>query len=153
MSLINRLYFRFRHFFSRRYPRIYYICDRHKAVIKFIVAGSTAGITDLVLLYFFHGLFRWSLIFSTSAAFIMAFLISFTLQKFWTFRNYRQDKVIGQLSVYMLNAVVGLYLNGFFMHTLVYRFAVWYILAQIIVNLALAVWNFLVYKFLVFRHK
>jgi len=37
------------------------------------------------------------------------------------------------------------------MHLLVNRYQVWYLLAQIIVNLALAVSNFLVYKFIVFK--
>jgi len=151
MNLINRLYFRFRHFFSRRYPRIYHICNRYKSVIKFIFAGGTAGVTDLVLLFLFHGVFKWGLVFSTSAAFILSFLISFTLQKFWTFRNYRQDRVVRQFFIYILNAFIGLNLNGLLMHILVNKYAVWYLLAQIIVNLAIGVWNFIVYKFLVFR--
>ncbi len=151
MSLINDLYFKFRRFFSSRWPRLYDFCNRHKSVIKFFFAGCMAGGADLVFLFILHGLFRWGLVFSTSAAFILSFLISFTLQKFWTFRNFRQDKVVGQLCLYVLNAFIGLNLNGFFMHTLVARYAVWYLLAQLIVNVVIGVWNFLVYKFLIFR--
>ncbi len=151
MPLVNSLYFKFRHFFSSRYPRLYDICNRHKAVVKFIFAGGLAGGTDLVLLYIFHGLFGLGLVFSTSAAFILSFLVSFTLQKFWTFRNFRQDKMVGQLFIYILNAFIGLNLNGFFMHTLVRKYAIWYLLAQIIVNLMIGVWNFIIYKFIVFR--
>lgn len=151
MSLVNRLYFKFRHFFSSHYPRLYHTCERRKAVIKFVFAGSTAGILDLALLYVFHGLFGWGLIFSTSAAFIVAFLLSFTLQKFWTFRNYRRDRMVHQLFIYILNSFIGLNLNGLFMHLLVNKFGVWYLLAQVIVSLTIGVWNFIVYKFIVFR--
>lgn len=151
MPAINRLYFRFRACFSSRCPRLYDFCNRHKSVIKFFFAGCMAGGTDLALLFLFHGLLKWGLVFSTSAAFILSFLVSFTLQKFWTFRNYRQDKVIGQLLFYVLNAFVCLNMNGFFMHLLVNKYKVWYLLAQIIVNLSLGFWSFMIYKFLVFR--
>jgi len=151
MLLINRLYFKFRSFFSRRHPDLYDFCNCHKSIIKFIISGGTAASTNLALLFFFHGLFKWDLIFSTSLAFALSFLVSFTLQKFWTFRNYRQDKVAGQLLIYLLNAFIGLNLNGWLMYTLVNKYAVWYLLAQIIVSLIIGFWNFLVYKFIIFK--
>jgi putative flippase GtrA len=110
-----------------------------------------AGGTDLIFLFIFHGLLHINLVLSTSVAFILSFLVSFTLQKFWTFRNYSEDKVVHQLSLYVLNAFIGLNLNGTGMHLLVNKYAVWYMLAQIIVNLVLGVWNFFVYKFIVFN--
>jgi hypothetical protein len=42
-------------------------------------------------------------------------------------------------------------LNGLGMHLLVNRFQVWYILSQVIVNLAIAFYNYAVYKFIIFR--
>jgi len=153
MPFINNLYFQFRQYFSRRLPKIYDLCERYKSFIKFFIAGCFAGGSDLVFLFIFHGLFHWGLVLSSSLAFILAFAVSFTLQKFWTFRDYSHNQVARQLSVYFINALVGLYLNGYFMHLLVNRFGVWYILSQIIVNLTLAVWNFIVYKFVVFKVK
>ncbi len=150
MSLIHDLYHRFRHYFANRFPNLYNFCEGRKSVIKFIIAGCLAGGSDLVFLFIFHGLFLWNIVLSTSSAFILAFLVSFTLQKFWTFRDY-QNKVVQQLVLYILNALLGLYLNGYFMHLLVVKYAVWYILSQIIVNLVLAFWNFVVYKFIIFK--
>lgn len=151
MSLIRQSYDKFRQYFSTHYPKLYSLCEEHKSVVKFIIAGCSAAFVDLGLLYIFHGALSFGLVISTSLAFVLAFLISFSLQKFWTFRNYRQDKVVGQLGLYILNALLGLYLNGLFMHLLVYRFQVWYLLAQVAVNLALGFWNFIIYKFIVFR--
>jgi len=78
-------------------------------------------------------------------------LISFNLQKFWTFRNYGRDRMAGQLFLYILNAVIGLNINGALMHLLVNSWSVWYLLAQVIVNLGLGAWNFLIYKFIIFK--
>jgi len=151
MSRITDWYNRFRHYFSNNYPRIYSFCEAYKSVIKFIVSGGSAGVTDLVLLFVFHDPLRMGLVISTSLAFILSFLVSFSLQKFWTFRNYGENKMLGQLMIYLANAFVGLSFNGALMHLLVNRYSVWYILAQIIVNLIIGFWNFIIYKFIIFK--
>lgn len=153
MSLLNHLYFKFRHFFSSRLPKVYFFCEKQKAIVKFFISGCFAGGTDLVFLFIFHGLFHWGIVFSTSLAFILSFLVSFTLQKFWTFRNYDHKRAIHQLLLYVVNAFIGLNINGFLMHLLVNRFGIWYILSQIAVNLFLGFCNFLIYKFIIFRHE
>ena len=151
MDFISWQYLKFRSFFARYFPALYRLCDRRKAIIKFFLAGSISGGLHLILLYVFHDFWRWSVVLSSSLAFICAFLVSFVLQKLWTFRDYRQDKLIGQLLLYFLNAVFGLTVNGLLMHLLVNRYGLWYILAQIIVNLIIAVQSFLIYKFIVFK--
>lgn len=152
MPLINDLYHKFRQFFSGHWPRLYCFCEARKSVIKFIVAGCFAGGSDLVFLFFFYGLLHWNIVISTSLAFILSFVVSFTMQKFWTFRNYNKQ-MAGQLFLYLLNAFLGLNMNGWLMHLLVNRFHIWYLLAQIAVNITLAFYNFLVYKFIIFREE
>lgn len=153
MSFINNLYFKFKNLFSLRYPRLYGVCDNRKYIIKFFFAGSSAAIVNLFFLYLFHGVFGWGLVFSTSLAFVLSFIVSFALQKFWTFRNYSQKKIPAQLSLYILNAFIGLNINGFLMHYLVNTWEIWYIFAQIAVILLLGLYNFVVYKFIIFRIK
>ena len=150
MPVINNLYFRFRNFFSTRWPQVYSFCDQRKSFFKFLVAGCFSGGSDLVFLYILFGLFKVSIVLATSVAFILSFLVSFALQKFWTFRNYSQDKVAKQIFLYILFAFVGLNLNGVFMHILVNRYNVWYLLAQFMVNLVIGFLNFLTYKFIIF---
>ncbi len=150
MPFINNLYFRFRNFFSGRFPQLYALCNRLKSPLKFFIAGSLAGLTDLVFLYCFHGLLKWEIVFSTSLAFVLSFLVSFTLQKFWTFRNYSQKKALKQLALYLGNAFIGLNINGFLMHLSVNKLGVWYLLAQIAVNLLIGIYNFIIFKYIVF---
>jgi len=151
MPFINNFYFKFRHYFFYNFPKIYCFCENRKSIIKFVIAGCFAGGTDLIFLYIFHGLLKMEIVLSTSIAFILSFLVSFTLQKYWTFRNFNHNKVFNQLFLYILNAVIGLNLNGLLMHLLVNRFNVWYLLSQVIVNLFLAIFNFIVYKFIIFK--
>jgi putative flippase GtrA len=153
MPVINRLYLKFRNLFSTRCPGLFCACEKRKSVIKFFFAGSTAAAVDLLFLFFFHGVLKWGLVFSTSLAFILSFAVSFTLQKFWTFRNYSQKRIPVQFVLYIGNAFIGLNINGFLMHVFVNKFGVWYLLAQIIVNVIIGFYNFFVYKFIVFRTK
>jgi putative flippase GtrA len=151
MPVINNLYIRFKKFFSFRWPNFFAACEKRKSVIKFIFAGSSAAAVDLIFLYLFHGVLLWHLVVSTSLAFILSFAVSFTLQKFWTFRNYSQKKIPVQFVLYIGNAFIGLNLNGFLMHYTVNRLHIWYLLAQILVNILIGIYNFFIYKFIVFR--
>jgi putative flippase GtrA len=127
------------------------LCDERKAVIKFAISGSTAGLTDLVFLYIFYHIFFLPLVLSTSLAFILSFAVSFTMQKFWAFRNFNQAKAKRQFILYMLNAFIGLNLNGVFMHLLVIKYNVWYLLAQVIVSIVIGNYNFFIYRFVIFK--
>jgi putative flippase GtrA len=151
MGLINNFYFKVRSRFSYSCPLIYNFCEKHKLFCKFIFAGCLSGGLDLLILFLLHGVFGLALVLSTSIAFIFSFLSSFTLQKVWTFRNFERDKVWRQLVIYFFDAFFGLNLNALLMHILVNRLGLWYILAQILVNLLIGLINFLVYHFIIFK--
>ncbi len=151
MPVINRIYYRLRILFSERLPRLFTFCERRKSVVKFFLAGASAGAVDLVALFVFHGLFHWGIVLATSAAFLFSFLVSFSLQKLWTFRNYSQKRLPRQLILYFGAAFISMNINGFGMHVLVNGLGIWYLLSQIIVNIFLGVINFFTYKFIVFR--
>jgi putative flippase GtrA len=98
-----------------------------------------------VLDLFYRG-FSWPIIPATSIAFLVAFFVSFSLQKFWTFRDKSRDRISKQLLGYLANGLVGLYLNGWLMKLLVEDYALWHLLAQILVSAVIALQNFLVYR-------
>lgn len=153
MWIFKRWYNRLRVYFSGNWPVVYCLCERRKGVIKFIFAGGTAAAVDLFFLYVFYDLLSWDIIRSSSIAFIFAFIVSFCLQKFWTFRDKSPKRIISQLLIFLLNALIGLYLNGLAIHILVSHYKIWYLLAQIIINLLLAIWNFIFFRFWVFNIK
>lgn len=151
MAFINNLYRRFRYKFTTAWPNLFAYCNRHKSIIKFFITGSLSGSMDLLTLFVLHQLLGKNIIISTSVAFIVAFLISFSIQKLWTFRNHSQNKLARQLVLYIINAFISLGLNGLAMHYLVVNLELWYLLAQIIVNLFLGLINFITYKYIIFR--
>lgn len=151
MDFINHSYKRFRIFLNKRYPHLFNFCERRKAIVKFFIAGGFAGVIDLIALFFFHDVFGWEILSSTSAAFILAFVVSFSLQKIWTFRNYSHKKLPRQLVLYFAGTFVSLNLNALGMYWLVNNLEVWYLLSQLIVDLCLGILNFFNYKFIVFR--
>ncbi|PKM89106.1 hypothetical protein CVU83_00595 [Candidatus Falkowbacteria bacterium HGW-Falkowbacteria-2] len=151
MPVINRLYIRFRNFLLTCHPGLFNFCEARKSVIKFFLSGGLAGVVDLVALYIFHGVFKWDIVVATSAAFLCSFVVSFSLQKLWTFRNYSQVRLPRQLFMYFGSAFIAMYFNGWAMHMLVNNLGVWYLLSQIIVNLFLGVVNYFNYRFIIFR--
>jgi putative flippase GtrA len=151
MPLLNNLFFKFRNFLLNRHPKFYCFCDSRRPIVKFFISGCFGSISDLILLFIFHGIFKLDIVVSTSLAYILSFIVIFTLQKFWTFQNYNQHQAYNQLILYFLNTLVGLALNGFLMHYFVNGLYVWYMFSQLIVNLIIGTYNFIIYKFIIFK--
>jgi len=115
-----------------------------------MISGGTAAIADVVILYVLtDGLDIWYLI-SSIIAFLFAFLVSFYLQKFWTFRDNSRDRIKQQAAVYLILGIVNLAVNSSGIYFLVEIFGTWYLLAQIIIGAVVATYNFLLYKFFIF---
>jgi len=70
--------------FDEHYPT-------HARVFRFLLSGGTALLTDLILLYLFTDLFGIWYVASAVAAFILAFMVSFLLHKFWTFGDHSRE--------------------------------------------------------------
>jgi len=151
MNLFLKLFSQLKHFVAKHHPRVYSRLLSHKSIVKFSMSGPIAGAVDLLVLYILHGLLNISVIWSTSLAYILSFWVSFYLQKFWTFCNHNKKHVYRQLGLYFLFAFINLNLNGYLMHITVNRYQVWYLLAQLIVSLAIGLESYVVYRFIIFR--
>lgn len=77
--------------------------------------------------------------------------MSFTMQKFWTFKDKEVGDLRKQLFFYLIVILVNSVLNAFFVYLLVEYTGIWYMLSQIISGLVIAVESFFIYKFLIFR--
>lgn len=152
MPLVNKFYKKIYQSLSRNFPKLHFYCRARKSVVKFFISGTLASSVDLFFLFIFHGLFGMGIVLATSLSFLLSFLVSFYLQKLWTFRDKDEEKTPRQLVLYLLNSFLSLNLNGVGMHLLVNQFNIWYLLAQIIINLILGSLNFFIYKFIIFRH-
>lgn len=142
-----------RKFLAKKYPNFFKLITKHKDKIKYIISGGLATVVNLLFLFVFFEIIALNIIFSASLAWLLAFLISFSLQKFWTFRNFSSKKIPKQVLYYFILAIISLILNARWMYLLVESLEVFYILAQIIVLSVLAILNFFAYKFLIFKEK
>jgi len=147
------IYRRCKNFFSSVFPGIYSWLEKNKLIIKYIISGGTAASVDLVFLYIFTDVFKIWYIISAGLSFLLAYFVSFSLQKFWTFRDDGREKIYQQMSLYFIVGVTNLFLNTAGMYLLVDGFGVMYLLAQIIIGATLGVSNFLIYKFIIFEKK
>ncbi|KKU77378.1 MAG: GtrA family protein [Parcubacteria group bacterium GW2011_GWA2_47_64] len=115
------------------------------------MSGGTAAAVDLGLLYFFTDRFGLHYLLSAALAFIVAFSVSFTLQKFWTFQDASTDRVHIQASLSFFIALINLGLNTALMYVFVDKLEIWYMASQIIIGAVLAFESFFVFRFIVFR--
>jgi len=126
---------------------------KNKLYIKYIISGGTATLIDFSLLYFFTDIINLYYLISASIAFLVAFIISFCMQKFWTFRDNNRKKINKQIFLYFLVGIIGLVANYFGMYILVEKYNIWYIFSQAIITSILAIGNFLVYRYIIFIKK
>ena len=120
-------------------------------VFRFLLSGGTALGTDLVLLYLFTDIFGiWYLI-SAVAAFILAFGVSFTLQKYWTFGDHSREGLHMQIGAYFLVAIINLTLNTLLVYIFVEWISLYYILAQILASALIAIESFFIYQSFIFQ--
>lgn len=124
---------------------------KHKQIIKYLIAGGTAALVDLGLLYFFTNFLGiWYLI-SACLAFVAAFFVSFSLQKFWTFRDGDKEVMFKQMRIYLAVALANFALNAGLMFILVDGFKIWYMFAQLMASGLIACESYLIYKFVIFN--
>ncbi len=124
---------------------------KYEQVFRFLIAGGTAFAVNIVALYVLTEFLHIYYLISTVGAFLVAFLVSFFLQKFWTFREHSRDNLHVQLPLYLGMQVVNLALNAALMYALVEYLHIWYILSQTIITLVLSVIIFFINKMYIFK--
>ncbi len=148
---MKRIYHKAKSKLQEKSPRLYKHIDKRKLYIKYFIAGTTAAFVNLSVLYFLTDILGFWYIFSTTISFIFAFFVSFYLQKFWTFRDNNREKERKQATIYLLVNIGNLFLNAAGMYLLVEAFHMWYILAQIITGIFIAMSSFVIYRFIIFK--
>lgn len=124
-----------------------------KQLFRYVISGVTVATFELALLYAFTQFLGVWYLFSAVLAFLFAFCLSFSLQKFWTFQDTKREGVHKQASLYLFVSVCNLCVNVVLLYILVQIFGIWYMFAQVIVDAVIAVSSFLVYKFLIFNER
>ncbi len=135
----------------KKLKEFYRYLRKNKKILKFVISGSIATGVDILLLAFFTEIVGLWYVHSVVISFTLAFLVSFNLQKFWTFRDHRLHTVHWQVALYFCIAILSLMINTHAIYILVEYFSFHYLIAQIIVGAIIGAINFFVYNFIVFK--
>jgi putative flippase GtrA len=120
-------------------------------LVRYVLSGGTAAIVDLALLYALYEVMRVHYLISAILAFLMAFVVSFTLQKFWTFRNVSHENMHTQVFTYLGTSLLGLALNTLLMYVFVDLALVHVMLSQVFAGAIVACFTFFLSKYFVFK--
>lgn len=124
--------------------------DHMWRILRYLIAGGTSAATNLILLYILTSVFDVWYIYSALIATSVALIVSFTLQKLWTFQNYGTERVHVQFPMHAALAGLNIVINTILLYTLVEWFGIWYLFAQVIIGALLACVNYFVYKTYIF---
>ena len=119
--------------------------------LRYLLAGGTAGVIHLLLLYLFTDILGIYYLFSTSLALFIVFWISFILQKYWAFGETSPHRFGRQAAYYFALHSMTFVSNGALMYLCVSVLGIWYIFSQVIVSLSIAVVTFFINKKYIFN--
>ena len=120
-------------------------------LLRYALSGGTGAIIQLlvdVLAVEVLGLhYQWGVV----SGFLLALVVVFSLQKYWTFKEYTRKHIPRQFSLYTLTAVGSLIANSVFMHVFVEYVGFYYLLAHTLTIGIVAVGSFLVNNYVIFH--
>ncbi len=120
-------------------------------IIRFGISGGIATGLIVGLLYLFTAVFHWWYLLSDVIAFIIAIVVSFLLQKYWAFGDTRREGAGFQMTFYVFVMLWDLALNTGLLYLSVERLHLWYLYAQLGISVLIAIQNYLLYRFIIFR--
>jgi putative flippase GtrA len=130
--------------------RIIFFIQKNR-IFRFLISGGLAVLANLSLLFLLTEYFRVHYLYSAMLSFSAGFLVTFFLQKFWTFRDNDRSKTAKQMTLTFAVAAINLFLNTFLMFVFVEEVHLWYMLAQALASLLLSIETYFLYKNIIFR--
>ena len=123
----------------------------HRQFIKYLLVGALVVAVNLSVLYALTEFVHIFYLLSAVCAFAVSFVVSFILQKYWTFRDSSRKSVHRQAALYLFVQLVNLSLNTGLLYVFVTYLHVWYILSQALISLLLAIGIFAINKLFIFN--
>lgn len=117
-------------------------------IVRYLISGGTAATVNLSFLYFFTDILGIWYIISAVLSFLIAFLVSFSLQKYWTFKDHSNDGLHSKAFKYFIVTTTNLGINTAGIFIFVHYFHFHYLVAQIIVSIFIAIESYFVYHYI-----
>lgn len=122
-------------------------------MIRYLISGGTAAASNVIFLFLLVQYGGMYYLYASILAFVMSIAVSFTLQKFWTFRDDPLHDMHRQFVRYLIVILFSLALNTALIYFFVEVTALWYVVAQVLTTAVIAVINYFFYRYFVFRDR
>lgn len=130
-----------------------HLIRRYAKVIRFLIAGGSAAVVNLGVLYVLtEELMMWYVLASVYA-FIAAFFVSFMLQKYWTFKEHTHALVKRQMLMYLGTAGVNILIGTALLYIFVEYLGLHYLFGQVISQGLIAFLSYFVYQHVIFKQR
>ena len=120
-------------------------------ILRYLVSGGTSAFVNLSAFSLLLYVFNLHYIVSSMVAFVVGFLVSLILQKFWTFRDHSTDNIHIQSFYYLLNSLFGLGINTLILFICVHFLNLLPLAGQIIAGGLTAFCTFFISKHFIFN--
>lgn len=119
---------------------------------RYLFSGGSAFAVNLSLFFIFTRYFHVWYLTASSLAFFISVIVSFTMQKFVTFRDRTTDKVHLQAVLYVALLLFNMAGNGVLVFSFVELGHIPHMLAQVFSAGIIAVWSLVVYRSIIFKN-
>lgn len=116
--------------------------------IRYLITGSLAFIVEYSFFYLLDRLNFWY-VYSNSIAMICGFLLSFFLNRNWSFKSKRNTKK--QFIMYGVLFLINIGISNGLMFVFVEKLYIQPVFSKLLAIGALVCWNFFIYKKLIFK--
>lgn len=117
-------------------------------ILRFLIAGGIVAAVNVGVLFFCVQILDMYYVWAVGAAFVISLPVSFLLQKLWTFKNNTIHTIPHESLVYTLVQTFNLLLDMGGVFVFVHFFSMWYIAAQVIMFVVLAIESYVVFQWL-----
>jgi len=124
-----------------------------RIILKFIISGGLAAIVNLGTFSILMTRTGLHYITASIAAFSAAALVSFCLQKFWTFENMSLEEVHIQFPLFIAIVSTNLAINTLLVYSFVNFAGLGHFISQMLAGILVAVESFFVFRHIIFKHK
>ncbi|MEK7088476.1 MAG: GtrA family protein [Patescibacteria group bacterium] len=126
---------------------------RHSVIPRYLIGGAVGAATNVFSLFLLVEIFGVWYLLAAVWSFLIAWLVSFLLQKYWTFQNYLTENgaLQKQASYFFAISLFNLLPNTLLIYIFVDFFRWWYLLAQVFSSALIAISSFFLYKRFVFQ--
>ena len=119
--------------------------------LKYLLVGAFVVAVNLSVLYSLTEFAHVFYLLSAICAFFVSFIVSFILQKYWTFKGATHHSAHKQAIFYLVVQICNVSLNTAFLYVFVTYLHIWYIASQVFISLVLAVAIFAVNRLFIFK--